>query len=100
MIDQASTDISAFTKRLDPMLASGEQTLQVATETLTKANGTLANLDQALNTAESALSAAERTFVDAEAIITTDLGPAISDVRTAAGQFETTMATLSKDIPE
>jgi phospholipid/cholesterol/gamma-HCH transport system substrate-binding protein len=100
VIDQASADVSAFTKRLDPMLASGEQTLQAATDTLTNANRTLANLDQALSTAESTLNAAERTFVDAEAIITTDLGPAIADVRSAAGQFNTTMATLSADIPE
>ena len=100
VIDQASADVSAFTKRRDPMLASGEQTLQAATDTLTNANRTLANLDQALSTAESTLNAAERTFVDAEAIITTDLGPAIADVRSAAGQFNTTMATLSADIPE
>ena len=100
VIDQASADVSAFTKRLDPMLASGEQTLQAATDTLTNANRTLANLDQALSTAESTLNAAERTFLDAEAIITTDLGPAIADVRSAAGQFNTTMATLSADIPE
>lgn len=100
VIDQASADVSAFTKRLDPMLASGEQTLQAATDTLTNANRTLANLDQALSTAESTLNAAERTFLDAEAIITTDLGPAIADVRSAAGQFNTTMETLSADIPE
>lgn len=99
VIDQASADVSAFTKRLDPLLASGEQTLQAATDTLTNANRTLGNLDQALSTAESTLNAAERTFVDAEAIIKTDLGPAISDVRSAASQFNTTMATLSEDIP-
>ncbi len=99
VIDQASTDISAFTKRLDPLVTSAEQTLRAATGTLTNANHTMANLDQALSTAQSALNAAEKTFVGAEAIIGTDLGPAISDVRTAASQFEATMATLSEDIP-
>ncbi len=100
VIDQASTDISAFTKRLDPLVTSGEDTLKAATETLENANGTLANLDQALGTADRAMSAAEQTFVDAEAIISSDLGPAISDVRTAASQFEATMAILSQDIPD
>ena len=99
VIDQVSTDVSAFTKRLDPLVGSGEETLRVATETLRNANSTLANLDQALSATEGAMNAAERSFTEAEAIITTDLGPAISDARAAAGQFEKTMATVSEDIP-
>ncbi len=100
VIDEASKDISAFTNRLEPLVARGDQTLQAATDTLTKASRTLTNLDQALSTAERALNAAEQTFVDADTVIGTDLGPAISDVRTAAGQFEATMRTFSEDIPD
>ncbi len=99
VIDQVSTDVSAFTKRLDPLVGSGEETLRVATETLRNANSTLANLDQALSATEGAMNAAERSFTEAEAIITTDLDSAISDARAAAGQFEKTMATVSEDIP-
>jgi phospholipid/cholesterol/gamma-HCH transport system substrate-binding protein len=99
VIDQVSTDVSAFTKRLDPLAGSGEETLRVATETLRNANSSLANLDQVLSATEGAMNAAERSFTGAEAIITTDLGPAISDARAAAGQFEKTMATVSQDIP-
>jgi len=50
-------------------------------------------------TKEKTLDTAERTFAEAETVITADLGPAISDVRTAAGQFESTMTNLSQDIP-
>ena len=99
VIDQVSGDLTAFTERLDPLVESGDATLKAATETLQNANRTLTNLDQALSTTEKTLETAERTFAEAETVITTDLGPAISDVRTAAGQFETTMATLSQDIP-
>ena len=99
VIDQVSTDVSAFTKRLDPLVESGDATLKAATETLSNANRSLENLDLALGATKSAMGAAERSFAGAETIITTDLGPAISDVRAAAGQFEATMAALSQDIP-
>ncbi|MDX2482647.1 MAG: MlaD family protein [Pseudodonghicola sp.] len=99
VVDQVSTDITAFTKRLDPLVASGETTLKAATQTLENANRTFANLDQALSTTEETLDVARSTFAKADTIIGTDLGPAITDVRTAAGQFETTMATLSEDLP-
>lgn len=99
VIEQVSTDISAFTKRLEPLTESGEATLLAATETLKNANRTLANLDRALDTTEKTLGAAERTFVSAETIFESDLGPAVADIRSAANQFETTMATVSKDIP-
>ena len=99
VIDQVSTDVSAFTKRLDPLVESGDATLKAATETLSNANRSLENLDMALGATKSAMGAAERSFAGAETIITTDLGPAISDVRAAAGQFEATMAALLQDIP-
>ncbi|CUH65474.1 virulence factor Mce family protein [Thalassovita gelatinovora] len=99
VIDQVSTDLVAFTTRLDPLVDSGDETLKAATETLQNANRTLANLDRALIATEKTLDVAERTFAGADTIISTDLSPAISDVRTAAGQFEATMATLSEDIP-
>jgi phospholipid/cholesterol/gamma-HCH transport system substrate-binding protein len=99
IIDQVSGDVAAFTKRLDPLVETGDATLKAATETLQNANRTLANLDRALSTTEKTLDTAERTFAEAEGVIKIDLGPAISDIRTAAGQFETTMATLSQDIP-
>ena len=99
VIDQVSTDVSAFTKRLDPLVESGDATLKAATETLSNANRSLENMDLALGATKSAMGAAERSFAGAETIITTDLGPAISNVRAAAGQFEATMAALSQDIP-
>lgn len=99
VVDQVSTDVTAFTKRLEPLVATGEATLNAATQTLQNANRTFANLDQALTTTEETLNVARSTFGQAETIIATDLGPAITDVRTAAGQFETTMATLSEDLP-
>ena len=100
VIDRVSTDITSFTERLEPLADSSGETLKAATETLQNANRTLSNLDQALAKAETTLDAAERTFVDADTALTNDLGPALSDVRTAASQFETTMATLSRDIPD
>ncbi len=99
VVDQVSTDVTAFTKRLDPLVDSGEATLKAATETLQNANRTLANLDQALTTAEKTLDVAQSTFSKAETIIATDLGPAITDVREAADQFKVTMAKLSEDLP-
>jgi len=99
VIDQVAADLAAFTTRLDPRAESGNETLKAATETLQNANRTLANLDRALSATEKTLDVAERTFAGAETVISTDLSPAISDVRKAAGQFEETMATLSEDIP-
>ncbi|WP_323786367.1 MlaD family protein [Thalassovita sp.] len=99
VIDQVAADLAAFTTRLDPLAESGNETLKAATETLQNANRTLANLDRALSATEKTLDVAERTFAGAETVISTDLSPAISDVRKAAGQFEETMATLSEDIP-
>ena len=99
VIDQVSGDVTAFTKRLEPLVDTGDATLKAATETLQNANRTLANLDKALSATEKTLDTAERTFAEAETVITADLGPAISDVRTAAGQFESTMTNLSQDIP-
>jgi phospholipid/cholesterol/gamma-HCH transport system substrate-binding protein len=99
VINQVSTDVSAFTKRLEPLTVSGEATLQAATETLQNANRTMANLDKALGTSEETLDAAKGAFVKAEGIMDSDLGPAIADIRAAASQFDATMAAVSKDIP-
>lgn len=99
VFDQVSQDVNAFTARLDPLVDSGDEALKTATETLRDARQTLANLDDALSSTKTTLAAAERSFLKAEGIMNTDLGPAIADVRTAAGQFETTMKTLSDDIP-
>ena len=99
VVEQVSADLSKFSDRLDPLVTSGETALTAATETLGNANRTLANLDRALGTTEETLNVARSTFAEAETAITTDLGPAIADVRTAAGQFGDTMATLSDDIP-
>jgi phospholipid/cholesterol/gamma-HCH transport system substrate-binding protein len=99
VIDQVSTDVAAFATRLDPLADSGNAALKAATETLANANRTMANLDKALSTAEETLGAVERTFVEAETVMNADLGPAISDVRSAAGQFAATTETLSQDIP-
>ena len=99
VIDEVSVDVSAFTKRLEPLTISAEGTLQAATETLQNANRTMANLDQALGTSEETLGAAEGAFSKATSIMESDLGPAISDVRSAAGRFEATMEAVLKDIP-
>jgi phospholipid/cholesterol/gamma-HCH transport system substrate-binding protein len=99
VVDRVAVDVTAFTKQLDPLVLSGEATLQAATETLHNANRSLGNLDQALSTTETTLDVARRAFSEAETAITTDLGPAVRDIRTAAGQFESTLAALSSDIP-
>lgn len=99
VIDTAARDLSGFTGRLEPLAISSDEAMQAATRTLENADRTLANLDRAIEATETTLSAAERSFTGAEAIINEDLAPAISDVRTAAGQFEETMAVLSEDIP-
>ncbi|MGP6089569.1 MlaD family protein [Antarctobacter jejuensis] len=99
VVDRVSTDVTAFTTRLDPLVETGETTLKTATETLRNANRTLANLDRAFAKSEKALEVAQSTFAKAETIIATDFGPAITDIRTAADQIRVTMANLSKDLP-
>ncbi len=99
VVEQVSTDISAFTTRLDPLAESAADTLTTATETLQNANRTLGNLDTALAATEETLGAAQGSFARADAIIDTDLAPAISDARTAAAQFGQTMARVSDDLP-
>ncbi|MDO6585706.1 MlaD family protein [Salipiger sp. 1_MG-2023] len=99
VIDTVSADVSAFTNSLDPLAASGEETLKAATQTLQNADRTLANLDRALTTTETTLETAEGAFAKADTVLSTDLGPAVADIRTAAGQVETTMSSLAADIP-
>ncbi|WP_417210005.1 MlaD family protein [Antarctobacter sp.] len=99
VVDQVSKDVTGFTKRLDPLVETGETTLKAATETLKNANLTLANLDVALSATTETLDIAQGTFASADKLISTDLGPAISDVRAAADQFKTTTAKLSDDLP-
>ncbi|MBP0482198.1 MlaD family protein [Sagittula salina] len=99
VINEVSTDVTAFTKRLDPLALSGEETLKAATRTLQNADQTLANLDQALTTTETTLDAAKGAFAKADTVLSTDLGPAIADIRIAAGQIEETMNQLAGDIP-
>ncbi|EIE48992.1 hypothetical protein AL036_19755 [Salipiger aestuarii] len=98
-VDQVAGDITGFTTRLDPLVASGETAVQAATRTLADASRSFANLDRALGTTEATLDVARDAFARADTILGTDLGPAITDVRTAAGQFETTMAALAQDLP-
>ncbi len=98
-VDRVSGDITGFTARLDPLIASGETALQDATRTLANANRSFANLDDALATAEDTLVVARGVFARADGVMAADLGPAIADARSAAAGFERTMATLSADLP-
>lgn len=99
VVDQASSDITGVTARFDPLIASADSALQTATQTLVDASRSFASLDSALGTTEATLDVARAAFAKADTLLGADLGPAISDVRTAAGQFESTMATLSNDLP-
>lgn len=99
VIDSVGRDVAAFTERLDPLVATGEETLATATQALRDASATLGRIEGALDTAERTLAAAGTTFEGANALIETDLGPAIGDIRSAAAQFEQTMAQVTEDVP-
>lgn len=100
VIDQVGGDISGFTGRFDPLVSTGEETLNAATQTLRDVSGTLTRIEGAMDVAERTLAAAERTFDGATDALETDLGPALTDIRSAAAQLEASMAEATADIPE
>ncbi|MCA0851005.1 hypothetical protein [Salipiger thiooxidans] len=99
-VDTVARDLTGFTTRLTPLADDTRSAVSAATELFQRANETLAGIDGSLVAADRALNSAENTFDSAGEVISTDLGPVLSDLRAASGQIGGAAEQISTDLPQ
>ena len=98
-VDSVAKDVTGLTGRFDPMAAGAEQALESANALFTRAQTSLGALDGALGSAQGALVSAETAFDGANDVLRTDVGPMLSDLRTAADRISVAVEDVTRDIP-
>jgi phospholipid/cholesterol/gamma-HCH transport system substrate-binding protein len=97
---KAVDDVAAnLTERFDPMLKEAQQAISSANGLFIKAQSSLHAIDTTLAVAEGALGSAQTSFDAATRVLDTDVGPMMSEIRTASGQISQTVSEVAKDMP-
>jgi len=99
-VEDVAADLSNFTGRFDPLAIEAQIALSSANALFTNAQTSLSALDVTLNAANGALGSAQTTFDAATAVLDTDLGPTLTDIRSAAAQISTAATDVANDVPE
>lgn len=98
-VDRVAQDVTGLTGRFDPLAAEAEQALASANALFVRAQGSLGTLDTALDSAQGALASAEAAFDGATDVLRTDVGPMLSDLRTASDRISVAVEDVTRDIP-
>ena len=98
-VEDVSANISTFTNRIDPMAEDAQKAIVSANALFVKAETSLSTLDETLNVAEEALGSAQITFDAATEVLGTDLGPMITDIRSASDQITRAVTDVANDMP-
>ena len=93
------TNLADTTELLPPMATRADTTMAAASQTLARIDAALIKLEGAVDAAEETLATASGTFDRTNRILDEEAAPTIADLRAAATQFETAMASLASDIP-
>lgn len=99
-VEDVAANLTGLTARFDPMAEEAQQAIASANALFVKAQSSLATLDTTLQVAEGALGSAQTTFDAASGILDTDLGPTMTDIRTASAQISKAVTDVTNDIPE
>ena len=99
-VEDVAANLTGLTDRFDPMAEEAQQAIASANALFVKAQSSLATLDTTLQVAEGALGSAQTTFDAATDILDTDLGPTMTDIRTASAQISKAVTDVTNDIPE
>lgn len=99
-VEDVAANLTGLTDRFDPMAEQAQQAIASANALFVKAQSSLATLDTTLQVAEGALGSAQTTFDAATGILDTDLGPTMTDIRTASAQISNAVTDVTNDIPE
>ena len=98
-VDDVATNLTGLSDRFDPMAEQAQQAIASANALFVKAQSSLASLDTTLEVAEGALGSAQTTFDAATAVLDTDLGPTMTDIRTASAQISKAVTDVANDMP-
>ncbi len=98
-VDQVASDVTGLTGRFDPLAQETEQALASANALFEKAQGSLGALDTTLGTAQGALGSAQTAFDTANEVLQIDLGPVLSDIRTASDRISVAVEDVTRDVP-
>jgi len=99
-VEDVAANLTGLTDRFDPMAEEAQQAIASANALFVKAQSSLATLDTTLQVAEGALGSAQTTFDAATDILDTDLGPTMTDIRSASAQISKAVTDVTNDIPE
>ncbi|MEP2922116.1 MAG: MlaD family protein [Sulfitobacter sp.] len=99
-VETVSANLTQATSRIDPMAAEAEQAIASANALFSKAQTSLVTLDATLDVAKGALGSAQTTFDAASDVLATDIGPMMTDIRTASVQISQSVADVTQDMPQ
>lgn len=98
-VDDVAANLTGLTDRFDPLAEEAQQAIASANELFNKAQSSLTTVDATLGVAEEALGSAQITFDAATEVLNTDLGPLMTDIRTASDQISRAVTDVTKDMP-
>lgn len=98
-VERVAADLTGLTGRLDPLTSDAQEALSAATRIFERAGSTLDGLDASLSAADGALASAETAFDSATDLLSTDLGPVLTDIRSASDRIGTAAGKVSDDLP-
>lgn len=98
-VEAVASDLTNFTGRFDPLAIEAQNALSSANALFNNAQTSLTALDVTLNAAEGALGSAQTTFDAATEVLDTDLGPTLTDIRSAAAQISSAATDVANDMP-
>ncbi|MEX1663728.1 MlaD family protein [Thioclava sp. 15-R06ZXC-3] len=99
-VDTAARDLTEFTDGLHPLTSDTRTAVKAATDLIERANITLESINGSLAVADRTLVSAEKAFNSADEVISTDLGPVLSDIRTATDLIGGAAQKISDDLPQ
>ncbi|MGC1502695.1 MAG: MlaD family protein [Sulfitobacter sp.] len=98
-VEDVAANLTGLSDRFEPMAEEAQQAIASANALFAKAQNSLASLDTTLAAAEGALGSAQTTFDAATGVLDADLGPTMTDIRTASAQISKAVTEVTNDMP-
>lgn len=98
-VDRVAADVTGLTGRFDPLADDAQAALVSANALLGRTGNSLDRLDATLRGADGALASAKTAFDAATGLLSTDLGPVLSDIRRASDRIGVAIEDVTRDVP-
>lgn len=99
-VDQVAGDLTTLTGQFEPLASEAQQAVASANTLFVQAQDSLDVLDTAMERTQGVLASAQTAFDAASDVMQVDLGPVLSDIRTASDRISIAVEDVTRDVPE